>query len=227
MSKIDEQFLDDVYKYISGYNIEQFKKLIDSLEYENISNVFFELMEKLGEDVFFNFSAIYTEEHPILYFIEKGLDVNVKIKNRVSLLQLSAAYSNFILSRKLIEKGANIHSEEYEIDALYSACIESENIDIVELLLKNNANPNKQYIQNQRYSILHILVLKISRSSNYFDGGLISKIISLLLNYGADPYLKDATSKTSIDVCRDIDREYYKKLISVSEEIRRFYICEN
>ena len=234
-------FLNNLYESLLDREIEKFKKntdlLLNDFFYKNsdlqmnISDFFKLVIEKIGLVLLFRYTRTYTEEHPILYFIEKGMDVNVQIKNNFgdynSLLQLSSAYSNFLLCRNLIDKKININTDDCEVDALYSACIESENMDIIELLLKNGANPNKKYIKNQEYTILHILVTKISYHVNFFNGGLILNMIATLLKYGADPYLKDYYGKTSIDVCDPLDVETYKKIILNSEEIRRFYICEN
>jgi hypothetical protein len=242
MNFTSEEFsmsLNNLYESLLDCNVEKFKKNTDLiLKYFNgnlgsqcqtdISIFFQTLIEKIGVDILFRYTRTYTEEQPILYFIEKGMDIHTKVKdsfgNYVSLLQLSSAYSNFLLCRNLIERGACINNTvQYETDALYHACLESENTDIIDLLLKNGANPNKAYVENQEYTILHILVMKISRETNFFDGGLISVMISSLLKYGANPYLKDCSGQTSMDVCNPLNRESYKKIISNAEEIRNFY----
>lgn len=136
--------------------------------------------------------------------IAKGVNVNLKHHSGDTLLMraISDSYAPrrakkevmFEIVSALIAAGANVNATgEYGSTALSSAIIELRP-DILELLLKNNADPN---IPSQ-FKVTPLMKAINRFMSEGFPGDrpTSKKIIELLLNYKADPNAIDSKGRT-------------------------------
>jgi ankyrin repeat protein len=89
----------------------------------------------------------------------------------------------------LISHGADVtHADRYGVSALYCS-VETDRVDVARILLKYGANPNKQ-VTTRIDGPSGQTALHTCRSA---------RMATLLLAYGADPKIKDATGQTAID----------------------------
>ena len=154
-----------------------------------------------------------SDKYMIIYLVECGLDVNTCNRDKWTLLRFAECYENYRLAKQLIKLGANVNSKDYAgISILYSAAAIEQNKLITKLLLKNGANPNECFSSSQ-YTILHYIVKNTTWRWN--SDGIIVKIIILLLKYGANPYMLDGNSKSTIDICSSKNKEMYQQLVEV------------
>ena len=104
----------------------------------------------------------------ILYAIQNGADVNIKITDYPIITGLYDIH----LTKFLIERGADINVENERPLFLVT---DRNNIEISELLLLNGANPN-----NEGSQILNNLLSNLKKSTDFIP------MLDLLLKYGLD-----------------------------------------
>ncbi|VEU19795.1 DEKNAAC100449 [Brettanomyces naardenensis] len=113
-----------------------------------------------------------------------------------SLLQRLCARGNYDEAKQLIESGSDVNDADYAGNTpLHEAALEGY-VDIVNLLLDNKAEIDKQSGQMDRDTAL------IDASSN-----LHYEVVKLLVDRGADPTLANAQGDTPLDALEDEDRD--------------------
>jgi ankyrin repeat protein len=118
------------------------------------------------------------------------------------------------------------HQNEMEWTALMMACANSDtysNNDIIELLLKNGADPNLK--NNFNWTALMLACDNSNNNSN-------NKTVKLLLKYGADPNLKDNDGWTALMIsCSETNthsnNETVKLLLKYGAELNLFDKAKN
>ncbi|MBN8827345.1 MAG: ankyrin repeat domain-containing protein [Sphingobacteriia bacterium] len=125
---------------------------------------------------------------------------NLSIKDKRGLTPFFHAISNGHLKvgELLLENGANINDKQYWYDGgrtlLHMTTINDDNSKITEFLLINNACPNAKSVrmfgaETPLHEAVHFENLKIAK---------------LLLQYGADPTIKNYNGNTPFDLAKDI-----------------------
>jgi len=135
--------------------------------------------------------------------------------------------------RRLLSQKANANvKDSMNHSVLYIALIRVEHKEIVELLLENGADPNT-WIENAQSSILFTAIaacsIELMAFLNSHASNCSSKFaspqdrISLLLKYGADPYLSNKLGINAFQMTQDMGRpDLYdflaKEMADIEEE---------
>ena len=128
----------------------------------------------------------------IVKYISDDGNPNRILMNQFSLLMTAVYFNNISIVRLLLKHKVNLENEQSEGDTAlsYAAKFGKVSINILELLLKNGANPNHfSEIAASRRGNAHTPLSNCIRNSMQDD--YINKL-KLLLEYGANPNKKDA-----------------------------------
>ena len=131
-------------------------------------------------------------------FIEHGADVKIKYDMLYSCLSYSLDYDKVNTAIFLIEHGADPNSKvlSFGASALYYACSDIGNIELIKVLLDHGADPNIPYHQydGTTYYCLDTCFNSAVKIKNYnitLSSSTKETIVKLLLEYGANPNVKD------------------------------------
>ena len=132
--------------------------------------------------------------------IVRGINVNIKDRNGMTALMKASFFEFTEAVKLLLQAGADPNIEQHitvnetyiisnlpethtiGVTALIYACSKRMNLEVVNLLLKANANPNQE----------NAFALMIAAEQGYPD------IVQQLLEYGADPNIRDNNGRTAI-----------------------------
>jgi ankyrin repeat protein len=110
--------------------------------------------------------------------------------------------------RLLIQSGADVNAKSYSGNSALFAAIVEDSTEIVEFLLKNGANIDIRGIEDAETPLW----------SAALWGN--DKMVRLLLEHGADPYLKDATTgRTPLEMARThaAKSQPHRNIVSILE----------
>ena len=104
--------------------------------------------------------------------------------------------------KELLDAGADVNFIDAKGDTPLSTAIETDNYEMVKLLLEKKADPN---LPGVRFPLLHsaIDVAIEGVKNDGIDINDSTKIIDLLLQYGANPEIKDTQGRTAYDFAKD------------------------
>jgi len=134
-------------------------------------------------------------------FIEKGIDVNLKDEDE-SALYKATDKGHVDLVKLLIDKGADVNSENMHHEtALFCACYHG-NLEMVRVLVDNGAKINAKQHEGETpifYAVNQARTCYLI-STSYGDANIatITGIIKILLEKGADIDAKDKAGKTAL-----------------------------
>jgi ankyrin repeat protein len=181
--------------------------------------------------------------------LSKGAEIDAKKENDENLLYYSIIKGNKKIYEYLILNGAEINNIDYDYYPLFAA-IYTENIELVEFLLKNNANINictgsgdtvlhiTSNICNEKLFILFLNKgvdiniknmdwetplhdLCISVIWTYDSKRDYIKMLKLLLQKGADPNVKDKTGETPLKIAQFRNDKLSQQQVKILDEIVR------
>ena len=160
--------------------------------------------------------------------IRSGADVNAVDEKKWTPLMYAIRYQNSLsLVELLIKNGANTQiKDSYNVSPLLLAAEYSKNPDIVALLLKGKSGSEQDVMQafimclSSTFDTEYIIEGKVTRFlqanvpiNRLWKGktpliyacslGSSSKVIKLLLDYGANPSVKDSNGKTAFDYAKE------------------------
>lgn len=136
----------------------------------------------LGRTTALMFAAKRHRRAVICLLVERGCDLNIVNRDgedALSILFASFPYSSLSLLRFLLEKGAIPHSQRHR--GLLGWAIQKGQIDLVEMILRRNPEFSSDVEGPNDLPVLHSVV----RS---FQSLFKRRILSLLLDHGADPF---------------------------------------
>lgn len=139
------------------------------------------------------------DNQKITELINKGVDINVKNSAGKTALMEAILFCNHPdykeIVKFLIANGADVNIEtERDVTALSIALMFGYE-DIIDLLLDNNANPNKQMpgCGKKRTALMQVAM------SKYPNAILSADVAESLIAHGADVNIKDSDNKTALD----------------------------
>lgn len=116
-----------------------------------------------------------------------------------TLLHIAAGYGRSKLAIYLISKGANVNSIDIEGQSpLHNACCHGHYTTSRKLI---EAGADVNLTDNQGWSPLHFAVARKGNAEKISQ--IYWNVIELLLDYGADPYLKSLSGRNCIDRIKD------------------------
>ena len=129
--------------------------------------------------------------------LEQGADIHLKGKYG-SPLASAIGERQVAAVRLLIEKGADVRRPR-GMNNLLGAAVRKGTEEIIEILLEAGAKPNQKGLG--RPSVL------MMAGDNRIRGVDKARIVQLLLQYGADPTIRDKDGKTAADLLREKGEE--------------------
>jgi cytohesin len=120
-------------------------------------------------------------EDNVRFLLDKGIPVDIPTKSGVTALMTAANMGNYILTKLLVDKGANVNAELHSSDSvtpLHLSC-SNGNKEVVQLLIESGADINARTRKGGQ-TPLHFAV-EFQRDS----------IIEILTRYGVDPHVED------------------------------------
>ena len=143
--------------------------------------------------------------------LDSGEDPNTRehYTNRTALM-IASEYGHTEIVRLLLDRGADINSQNDSYTALIKASMLGKG-DMAEFLLVRGADPNIQNIKGDtalmnaaRYSNS---ILNIEEGTDYI------KVVELLLRHGADPYIRNWNGKTASMIAERVGADDIARLI--------------
>lgn len=142
------------------------------------------------------FKAAYHKNHDLRFLkllVEYKADPNILNNDKRTPIRWAAWYGNIEMASLLIEKNAELNIGDFQgYTPLHTASTSASKADheFIELLLKHKADPNTK-TTDQSYSLTPLHLLSSSGNSD--------QKIQVLLNYGADPTIKNKNKCTPLD----------------------------
>lgn len=204
-------------KYMDEYNLLIHAAFNDCVE-------FFQLLVERGENLTIKENNYHTtalhiavmNDSPkvIQFLIVHGMDPNIKNIGGETPLHIAASDNSLDCAKILLENGADPNiKDEHEHTPIFNAveCDDSDyTLEMVRLLLENGADPNINY---EGVSPLYIAAENDSTYS-----------MKLLLEFGADPTMKDGVGKTFLDYI--ILKEAREEIENYMKELECYAIKE-
>lgn len=104
---------------------------------------------------------------------------------------------------QIMKETPDINRQDKDGKTYLMVAVSNYKVDIVELLLKNGANPN----QGDKNNVRPLAMALIKRVSDR------RKIVELLLEYGADPSLSSKSGQSPMDIAKLIKDEEMQQLL--------------
>lgn len=142
-------------------------------------------------------------------FIDKGADVNITNEQGLTPLNFAAFINAPSLAKLLIESGARLNN------SIHSASMVS-NFEMIEVLLEYGSDPN-QLNQGGNTPLLSCITCCGDGAGAGIKTENRVKTIELLIDAGADPYIKDKQGKSFWDYC-DLESRAELKEILISHD---------
>jgi ankyrin repeat protein len=188
-SEATKNFINRIYNYTEGdISIEEIDQFIATGANINAAYVAHYEGEKCGYGVATN---EYTRPLFNLYgatlrhLIEKGADIELQdMYGNTLLLHLIQDGADIELIKWILERNAATNVSNYSNETPLTIAVRRNNVELVELLLKNKANPNEGILKKRRYPNSHeetdVTLLEYAAFLNQ------SEMVKLLLQNGAD-----------------------------------------
>ena len=220
---IPEYLLSDFWLDMNPERLKKYIKSVDNVNTlhpktkENMLHVF--LVSQAYNPDIRPFSEMNIHPEIISILIEAGLDYSHKTQDRNPEYTISAkplSYSVISFSsryvQELLKYDKNVDEpallDGIEQTPLYTAVIVRAPLETIKALLDAGANPN---FQNKETGLSILMASAISDPINEFDF-IDTRIIQLLIDYGANIKLKDNKGKMAIDYMRE-DKKFRQTLV--------------
>ena len=126
--------------------------------------------------------------------IKKGANVNIKDNNGYTALMEATTHGYIEIVKFLLENDADPNIRDNKGYTALMVAADTVNPEIVKILLENGSDPN---IINNQYNTTALKI--VSDIVNVESSDPILKIIILLIENGADPYIEDIYGSTALD----------------------------
>jgi tetratricopeptide (TPR) repeat protein len=130
--------------------------------------------------------------------LQHGLDVEAKDNEGNTRLARLVAFalgrSRALLAEYLLRHGADINATNNHGQSLLNAAVYGDDADVVRVLLKHGANPNKPSIDENSYRCFPVVYVAVL----YQQLSHASDILTVLLAHGADPDADNSRGVTAL-----------------------------
>lgn len=153
-------------------------------------------------------------DHPniLLLLLAKGADINLHGTKGQTVLMRSRA-SN--MCKILLEKGANVNAKDNSVKTALMYASEAGGLESVRLLLKHGAMIDAQD-KNGKSALMYAAFAKQRKNEEWFSVDINKAypvIVTVLLNNGASPNLKDKEGHTALEIAEAQGHEDIVKII--------------
>ncbi|KAK1988357.1 hypothetical protein LZ30DRAFT_699329 [Colletotrichum cereale] len=142
----------------------------------------------------------YSPAATVVLLVEKGLDIQRMLENRLKLLFAAVQLNNEAASRRLIESGQDINARDIHGSTLLLTAIRNENEKGVRLLLENGADIELQSLEEE-YPLFEA------------TGYGLERIVRLLVERGANVNFRSSGGETPLSRALDMDHEAIAKYL--------------
>lgn len=146
--------------------------------------------------------------------IKKGANVNIKDNNGYTALMEATTHGYIEIVKFLLENGADPNIRDNKGYTALMIAADTENPEIVKVLLEKGADPN---IINNQYNTTALKI--VSDIIHVASSDPILKIIILLIENGADPYIEDIYGSTAIE--EDLVLQIYSEHNILVSEVKK------
>lgn len=146
--------------------------------------------------------------------IKKGANVNIKDNNGYTALMEATTHGYIEIVKFLLENDADPNIRDNKGYTALMIAADTENPEIVKVLLEKGADPN---IINNQYNTTALKI--VSDIIHVASSDPILKIIILLIENGADPYIEDIYGSTALE--EDLVLQIYSEHNILVSEVKK------
>jgi hypothetical protein len=157
-------------------------------------------------------SAAYGSLEIAALLIDRGARVDLLSKKRGTPIEIAVSNDNNAVAALLFARGANLNIKPRFGGGtlLHAVAIHSDNREMIELLLKHEANPNARDDQGRTPLHVaastqeqHVIPVPLGKPpSSTYERKI--EIVQALIKGGADPSLRDTSGRTAADYAREV-----------------------